>query len=95
MYLDAQEVLGLSGNTDGCLKGDSTINVWHGGGTHKGVAFPCSTSIPAEIVCCLTVLHDGRNAVIVIRDRIFTVYCLLLGLVVTGKLVFGGTLFRV
>ena len=64
--LDAQEVLWLSRYADSRLEGDCSIDVRHGGSAHKGIAIPGASVIPRKVESRLAILHDSRNAIIVI-----------------------------
>ena len=67
MYLDAEEVFGLPRDRKGRLEGDDAVDVRHGGLAHEGVTVPCSAVLPRQVVGGLAVLHDGRDAVVVVR----------------------------
>ncbi len=49
------------------LEGDDAVDVRHGGLAHEGVTVPCSAVLPRQVVGGLAVLHDGRDAVVVVR----------------------------
>ena len=64
--LYAKEVFGSPCYADCCLECDSAVNVRHGSCTDISISVPRATAIPREIESGLTVLHDGRNTVVVI-----------------------------
>ncbi len=70
MYLDAKEIFRLSCDAKSCLEGDDAVDIWHGGLACIGVAVPRAVVLPCQAVCRLAVLHDCRNAVVVIGGNI-------------------------
>ena len=80
MYLNTQEVLRFAYNAQGGFEGNHAIDVGHGSLAHIGIAFPSSWALPCEIVSGLTILHDGRTAVVVISGHSIVFCCIGFGL---------------
>ena len=86
MYLDAKEVLGLSCNGECRLEGDDAVDVGHGGSADVGIAVPRTGSLPRKVVGRLHILHDGRDAVVVIGGNGIVVSSLALGILYVCQL---------
>ena len=67
MYLDSQKIFRFTGYRDRCPERDDTVYIRHRRLAYIRVTVPCSAVLPRKAVCRLAVLHDGRDAVIIIR----------------------------
>ena len=66
VYLDTEEVLRFAGDREGCAERDFTVDVRHGRLADEHIAVPGPAVFPREAVGRPAVLHDGRQAVVVI-----------------------------
>ena len=66
VYLYAEEVLWLPDNGDGRLESQGSVDIRCVRLADIGIARPIAVAVPCQAVRGLAVLHDGRNAVIII-----------------------------
>ena len=80
----AEKIFRLAGNGDRSPECDDTVDIRHGRLAYIRVAVPCSAVLPSKTVCRLAVLHDGGDAVIVIRRHAVVVCGIRLCLGIVG-----------
>ena len=84
VYFYAEKIFRLAGNGDRSPECDDTVDIRHGRHAYIRVAVPCSAVLPSKTVCRLAVLHDGGDAIIVIRRHAVVVCGIRLCLGIVG-----------
>ena len=84
VYFYAEKIFRLAGNGDRSPECYDTVDIRHGRLAYIRVAVPCSAVLPSKTVCRLAVLHDGRDAIIVIRRHAVVVCGIRLCLGIVG-----------